>query len=67
LYYGRFRGKCGAGTRPEDFFTRQITNLLIFVSSVAANTAEHFAALLISFLEHVELATFINGAPNDLG
>lgn len=46
------------------FFTRQITNL-IFVSSVAANTAEHLPHYE-SLLEHGARLLFINGAPNDL-
>lgn len=48
----------------QGFFTRQITNL-IFVSSVAANTAEHLPHYQ-ALLEHGARLLFINGAPNDL-
>lgn len=48
----------------QEFFTRQITNL-IFVSSVAANTAEHLPHYQ-ALLEHGARLLFVNGAPNDL-
>lgn len=48
----------------QGFFTRQITNL-IFVSSVAANTAEHMPHYQ-ALLEHGARLLFVNGAPNDL-
>ena len=48
----------------QAFFTRQITNL-IFVSSVAANTAEHLPHYQ-ALLEHGARLLFVNGAPNDL-
>lgn len=48
----------------QGFFTRQITNL-IFVSSVAANTAEHLPHYK-ALIEHGARLLFVNGAPNDL-
>ena len=48
----------------QEFFTRQITNL-VFVSSVAANTAEHLPHYQ-ALLEHGARLLFVNGAPNDL-
>lgn len=48
----------------QGFYTRQITNL-IFVSSVAANTAEHLPHYQ-ALLEHGARLLFVNGAPNDL-
>lgn len=48
----------------QELFTRQITNL-IFVSSVAANTAEHLPHYQ-ALLEHGARLLFVNGAPNDL-
>jgi DNA-binding LacI/PurR family transcriptional regulator len=48
----------------QEFFTRRITRL-IFVSSIAANTAEHvphYRALIDSGARLL----FVNGAPNDL-
>lgn len=48
----------------QGFFTRQITNL-IFVSSVAANTAEHLPHYQ-ALIEHGARLLFVNGAPNDL-
>jgi LacI family repressor for deo operon, udp, cdd, tsx, nupC, and nupG len=48
----------------QGFFTRQITNL-IFISSVAANTAEHLPHYK-ALIEHGARLLFINGAPNDL-
>lgn len=48
----------------QGFYTRQITNL-IFISSVAANTAEHLPHYQ-ALLEHGARLLFVNGAPNDL-
>lgn len=48
----------------QGFFTRQITNL-IFVSSAAANTAEHLPHYQ-ALIEHGARLLFINGAPHDL-
>lgn len=48
----------------QGFYTRQITNL-IFVSSAAANTAEHLPHYQ-ALLEHGARLLFVNGAPNDL-
>ena len=48
----------------QSFFTRQITNL-IFVSSAAANTAEHLPHYQ-ALIDHGARLLFINGKPHDL-
>jgi len=48
----------------QSFFTRQITNL-IFISSVAANTAEHLPHYQ-ALIENGAKLLFVNGAPDDL-
>ncbi|HUW78207.1 MAG TPA: LacI family DNA-binding transcriptional regulator [Candidatus Nanopelagicaceae bacterium] len=48
----------------QEFFTRQITKL-IFISSVAANTAEHLPHYR-ALIENGAKLLFVNGAPDDL-
>lgn len=48
----------------QGFFSRQITNF-IFVSSAAANTAEHLPHYQ-ALIEHGARLLFVNGAPHDL-